>query len=147
MHRILKDTGSIYLQMDIKINHWIRCIMDDIFGYFNIRNEIIWKKSETGKGAKNSLFSKDHDTILYYTKSNVFTENKISQPNTSLFLKEFKYFDEISKKYFKIVNLGKYSKLSISKMKENNEIYTSSSGKQYKKYYLDDMQNNKLSDI
>lgn len=42
MYRILKDTGSIYLQMDTKINHWIRCIMDDIFGYNNFRNEIIW---------------------------------------------------------------------------------------------------------
>jgi site-specific DNA-methyltransferase (adenine-specific) len=42
MYRILKDTGTIYLQMDTKINHWIRCIMDDIFGYDNMRNEIIW---------------------------------------------------------------------------------------------------------
>ena len=41
MHRILKDTGSIYLQMDEKINHWMRCIMDDIFGYSNFRNNII----------------------------------------------------------------------------------------------------------
>jgi DNA modification methylase len=35
MYRILKDTGTIYLQIDTKINHWIRCIMDDIFGYDN----------------------------------------------------------------------------------------------------------------
>ena len=42
MHRVLKDTGSIYLQMDTRINHWIRCLMDDVFGYDNFRNEIIW---------------------------------------------------------------------------------------------------------
>ena len=41
IHRVLKDTGTVYLQMDTKINHWIRCIMDDIFGYNNMRNEII----------------------------------------------------------------------------------------------------------
>ena len=39
MHRLLKDTGSIYLQMDTRINHWMRCIMDDVFGYNNFRNE------------------------------------------------------------------------------------------------------------
>ena len=40
MHRILKDTGSIYLQMDTKVNHWIRCILDDVFNYSNFQNEI-----------------------------------------------------------------------------------------------------------
>ena len=42
MHRVLKSTGSIYLQMDYRIVHWVRCLMDDIFGYGNFRNEIIW---------------------------------------------------------------------------------------------------------
>jgi site-specific DNA-methyltransferase (adenine-specific) len=41
MHRVLKNTGSIYLQMDYRIIHWVRCMMDDIFGYGNFRNEII----------------------------------------------------------------------------------------------------------
>ena len=45
MHRILKDTGSVYLQMDYKISHWIRCILDDVFGYSNFINEIIWEKT------------------------------------------------------------------------------------------------------
>jgi site-specific DNA-methyltransferase (adenine-specific) len=41
MRRVLKETGTIYLQMDTKISHWVRCIMDDIFGYEMMRNEII----------------------------------------------------------------------------------------------------------
>ena len=41
MHRVLKDTGSIYLQMDTRINHWVRIILDDVFGYDNFRNEIV----------------------------------------------------------------------------------------------------------
>ena len=41
MHRVLKDTGSIYLQMDTRINHWIRIILDDVFGYDCFRNEIV----------------------------------------------------------------------------------------------------------
>lgn len=64
MHRILKNTGSIYLQMDTRINHWIRCIMDDIFGYDNFRNEIVWWY-KTGGSSKNE-FCKKHDVILFY---------------------------------------------------------------------------------
>ena len=41
MFRVLKNTGTIYLQCDIRINHWLRMMMDDIFGYENFRNEII----------------------------------------------------------------------------------------------------------
>jgi len=72
MHRILKPTGSIYLQMDTKINHWIRCIMDDVFGYDKFRNEIIYEQQ---KGGKRNGFQLAHDTIIYYSKSENFTFN------------------------------------------------------------------------
>ena len=42
MKRVLKQNGCIYLQMDTRINHWMRCLMDDVFGYQNFRNEIVW---------------------------------------------------------------------------------------------------------
>jgi len=73
MHRILKPTGSIYLQMDTKINHWVRCLMDDVFGYENFRNEIVWGYSWGGV-SKNKYPSK-HDHILYYSKTNKYTYN------------------------------------------------------------------------
>jgi site-specific DNA-methyltransferase (adenine-specific) len=64
MHRILKPTGSIYLQMDTRINHWMRCIMDDIFGYSNFLNEIVWWY-KTG-GISKTEYCKKHDVILFY---------------------------------------------------------------------------------
>ena len=73
MHRILKETGSIYLQMDSRISHWVRCILDDVFGYNNFRNEIIWCYNTGGKSKK--WFSKKHDNILWYSKSNKYTFN------------------------------------------------------------------------
>lgn len=73
MHRILKSTGSIYLQMDTRINHWMRCLMDDVFGYKNFRNEIAWKY-EYGRRNTN-FFGRKHDVILLYTKSRLFTWN------------------------------------------------------------------------
>ena len=73
MKRVLKDTGSIYLQMDTAIPHWIRCIMDDIFGYENFLNELIW--CYKSGGASNKYFSKKHDIILLYKKSKKYIFN------------------------------------------------------------------------
>ena len=64
MHRILKDTGSIYLQMDTKISHWIRCILDDVFGYDKFLNEIAW--CYTGASNNKKTYPKKHDVILFY---------------------------------------------------------------------------------
>jgi len=73
MHRILKDTGSIYLQMDTKINHWLRCILDDIFGYDKFINEIIVNNKRGGNG---KFFLKRHDNILFYSKTSKILFNK-----------------------------------------------------------------------
>ena len=73
MHRILKDTGSIYLQMDTRINHWMRILMDNVFGYDNFRNEIAWCYTMPNKLC--NYFPKKHDVILFYTKSNNYTFN------------------------------------------------------------------------
>lgn len=82
MHRTLSSTGSIYLHMDVRINHWIRCIMDDIFGCSNFKGEIIWHY-DLGNGPKNGL-KKKHDNILNYTKSKIFTYIPILIPSMNL---------------------------------------------------------------
>ena len=71
MHRVLKSTGSIYLQMDYRIEHWVRCMMDDIFGYGNFRNQIIW--SYRIQGVSKKKYPSKHDNILFYSKSNTYT--------------------------------------------------------------------------
>jgi len=67
MHRILKDTGSIYLQIGTKISHWIRLILDDVFGYYNFLNEISW--CYAGGGIPKNNYPKKHDVILFYSKT------------------------------------------------------------------------------
>jgi len=73
MHRILKPTGSIYLQMDTRINHWMRCIMDDVFGYDRFLNEKIWCYSTSG--CNKNKWTEKHDHILYYSKTKKRTWN------------------------------------------------------------------------
>ena len=73
MQRVLKPTGSIYLQMDYRINHWIRDLMDVVFGYDNFRNEIVWHYNSAPR--KKGCFGSRHDTILRYSKTHTFTFN------------------------------------------------------------------------
>jgi len=84
MHRVLKPTGSIYLQMDWRISHWIRCLMDNVFGYDNFKNTIVWCYG-AGGGHGKKYFRRTHDDIHFYTKSNEYTFNKqLNQYGSSL---------------------------------------------------------------
>lgn len=67
MKRLLRDDGTIFIQMDSRISHWVRCILDDIFGYDNFINEIIWHYSKMN--AVTSSFISNHDNIFSYGKS------------------------------------------------------------------------------
>ena len=78
MHRILRNTGAIYLQMDFRINHWIRLIMDDVFGYYNFQNEIVWLYN--GGGVTKKRFNRKHDTIYFYGKQSETNFNTQYQP-------------------------------------------------------------------
>ena len=73
MHRVLKSTGSIYLQMDYRISHWIRLMMDDIFGYDNFVNEIIWCYTMPNNNKRR--FNAKHDNIFSYSKTKDYTFN------------------------------------------------------------------------
>lgn len=66
MRRILKDTGSIYLHCDPTMSHYLKMVLDAVFGIKNFRNEIIW--CYTGPGSPNlRQFSRKHDVILWYS--------------------------------------------------------------------------------
>ena len=81
MHRILKETGSIYLHCDPYASHYLKLIMDAIFGEKNYRNEIIWCYGLGGSSSK--VFSRKHDIILFYTKSSNWYFDKPTMPSTS----------------------------------------------------------------
>ena len=78
MHRVLKDTGSIYLHCDPTASHYIKAMMDAIFGRRQFRNEIVWKYSRWT--ATSTRFQKMHDAIFWYAKGENHTFNKLLQP-------------------------------------------------------------------
>ncbi len=75
MHRILSKTGSIYLHCDPNVSHYLKCMMDAIFGLENYRNEIVWCYRRSAPASNR--FHRMHDIILFYTKTNdyVFTKS------------------------------------------------------------------------
>lgn len=93
MKPILRDTGSIYLHCDPAASHYIKVMMDGIFGHENFRSEIIWKRTSAHSGAKR--YGPVHDVILFYSKSDVYTWNKIFQPYDAEYIAEF--FDQKDK--------------------------------------------------
>ena len=77
MKRVLKDTGSIYLHCDPTASHYLKILMDAIFGIENFRNEIVWRIGwVSGFKTQKKGWIRNHDVLLYYTKSAEFTFNK-----------------------------------------------------------------------
>ncbi|MBZ0308276.1 MAG: site-specific DNA-methyltransferase, partial [Anaerolineae bacterium] len=68
LHRVLKPTGSLYLHCDPTASHYLKIILDTIFGLENFRNEIVWKRTPS-KGLATKKLPDNHDTILAYQKS------------------------------------------------------------------------------
>ena len=66
MHRILKDTGSIYLQCDYRLVHYLKVEMDKIFGIENFKNDIMWKRQPPrGAKATSRQYARNTDNILF----------------------------------------------------------------------------------
>lgn len=73
IRRVLKSTGSVYLHCDTSSSHYLRILMDEVFGENNFRSEIIWSYKRWSNSSKGLLPC--HQTIFYYTKSNVYAFN------------------------------------------------------------------------
>ena len=73
LHRVLKPTGSIYLHCDPRASHYLKLLMETMFGVANFRNEIIWRRTYAHNDPKR--FGRITDCILFYTKSGDYTWN------------------------------------------------------------------------
>jgi len=164
---LLSDEGSIFVQIDHNESHYLKLLLDNIFGRDNFRNEIVWKR-KTSVASKNSI-GNTHDIIFYYSKSNLHKYNPI-------FLG---YSDEYIKKQFKKDKSGrlfrrhdviaspglggnspKYeykgytpktrwllSKEKIIEMDKKGNLGWTKGGVPYRKLYLDELSGQPLGDV
>ncbi len=93
MYRVLRNDGSIYLHCDPTASHYLKGLMDAIFGKMNFRNEIIW---HYGLGAFNATkhFARKHDILLFYTKSSEYVFNVQRGEPTQAMLSKYSHHDE-----------------------------------------------------
>lgn len=118
MKELLSDKGSIYVHLDWHVGHYVKIILDEIFGKNNFVNEIIWSYQGTGEPKK--AYKRKHDNILYYSKNTdyIFNENYAAE------------------------QISDFSKTKYNKSDENGNLYKEirhSDGKIYRQYIKENM--------
>ena len=93
MHRILKPTGSVYLHCDPTASHYIKALMDSIFGHENFRNEIVWKRTSAHSGARR--WGPIHDALLFYSRGQRYTWNRTYQEHDPEYVERFYRFSDV----------------------------------------------------
>lgn len=100
MHRVLKPTGSLYLHCDPTMSHYIKLVLDQIFGPMRFKNEIIWKRSHP-KGHAFTRFASNHDIILAYSKdpSKTTWNTQYNQYDPDKINQQYSLIDEDGRRY------------------------------------------------
>ena len=96
MRRVMKPRGSIYLHCDPTASHYLKLLMDAVFGPASFRTEIVWKRSSAHSDAKQgrAQHGRIHDVILFYTKSDEWFWNHIFTPYNQEYVDDFYKFRE-----------------------------------------------------
>src|SRR5712692_751005 len=102
LRRVLKSTGSLYLHCDPTASHYLKIVLDTIFGSQNFRNEIVWKR-KTGRGdtgGTSKKFGTTTDLLLFYGKTEATTFHQLYRANNPEYIEKFfKYVDEDGRRY------------------------------------------------
>jgi site-specific DNA-methyltransferase (adenine-specific) len=172
LHRVLKPTGSLYLHCDPTASHYLKLILDTIFGPQNFRNEIIWKRTSAHSDTKQGNvvhMGRIHDVILFYTKSDTVRRIEQYQPYSESYVKSFyRYTDPDGRKYrlgdltgpggaakgnpqyefLGVTRYWRYSKEHMQELYEQGRIVQTKPGAvpAYKRY-LDEMPGTPLQDV
>lgn len=162
LHRVLKPTGSIYLHCDPTASHYLKIILDTIFGGNNFVNEIVWKRSDAHSDAKQGAkhFGRLHDVLLLYAKSeeSVFNQMYVPLPQSTI-ENWYKNIEEGTGRLYNkadvtgpggaskgnpyyewngITKYWRYSKERMEKLEAVGKLVYSKSGMVYEKRYLDE---------
>jgi adenine specific DNA methylase Mod len=95
LHRVLKETGSIYLHCDPTASHYLKILMDGVFGAVNFRNEITWKRTTAHSDAKQGrkAFGNVADTLLFYGKGEEIAFHHQHADYDPQYLKKYRHDD------------------------------------------------------
>jgi site-specific DNA-methyltransferase (adenine-specific) len=104
LHRVLKDRGSLYLHCDPTASHYLKLVLDAVFGAENFQNEITWKRTTTHSDSKT--WSRVSDTILFYTKSKTIIWNTPREPHSEEYKStKYRYDDDDGRGLYRLDNM------------------------------------------
>lgn len=163
LHRVLKETGSIYLHCDPTASHYLKIVMDAVFGGENFRNEIVWRRSHAHSDSKQGTqhFGRITDTLMFYGKGPSSTWNSLYLPYDEEYVeRDYRRVDENGRRYridnlqgpggaekgnprYEVMGVTRYWRYSQEKMrqliKEGRVIQTRPGAVPQYKRYLDEM--------
>jgi len=171
IHELMSDDGSLYVHLDYKKSHYIKTVLDEVFGEQNFRSEIIWKRTDAHNDTKG--IGKIHDTILHYSRGPVVIWNPIFTPlSTKTADTWYKHIDEDTGRRYNKADLtargvrrgetGKpwrginptkkgnhwrYQPAKLDQLHKQELIVFSESGMPYLKRNLDESKGTTLQDI
>lgn len=163
LHRVLKPTGSFYLHCDPSASHYIKIVLDGIFGRENFQNEIVWKRSHAHNDGKQGAahYGRVTDSILFYAVSGKATWNRQYTPYDAAYIaRDYRHMDpdgrryridnmrgpggaEKGNPYYEVMGVSRYWAYSKAKMdemiKQGRVIQTKPGAVPQYKRYLDEM--------
>lgn len=171
LHRVLKPTGSIYLHCDPTASHYLKLLLDAVFGFKNYRNEIIWRRygvhNDVGQGSKH--FGRVHDIVMLYGKTEQVTWNQVFRPLSKESIEQtYRHIEEGTGRKFTTtpltgpggeekgnpvyewnghVRAWRYSKETMEKLDKQGRLYYSKTGYPRQKLYLDESRGVPIQDI
>lgn len=171
IRELLCENGSVFVHLDYKKSHYIKCICDEVFGESNFRSEIIWKRTDAHNDTKG--IGKIHDMILHYSKTSEMIWNPIFTPLSAKTAdKWYRHIDEATGRRYNKADLtargtrrgetGKswrginptdkgnhwrYQPSKLTELDKQGLIVFSKSGMPYLKRYLDDSKGTTLQDM
>jgi len=110
LYRVLKPTGSFYYHCDWHASHYVKVMLDQIWGGNGFRTEIVWKRT-SAKGLAFRSYPNNHDTIFFYTNNNDYTFNRQYLPHNENYIKQFyKYVEPGTGRRYRLDNLANPNK-------------------------------------
>ena len=139
LHRVLKPTGSLYLHCDPTASHYIKLLLDAVFGLVNYRNEIVWHYGGRGAKAIAAQFARNHDILLMYTKHNgthLFNRQYTERRFTEAEARARGLRQDEQGRWFKTAPRGDYTDESVRQLDAEGRIYRTKTGSVRIKYFL-----------
>lgn len=124
LHRVLKPTGSLYLHCDPTASHYLKVMLDAIFGPERFRNEIVWKRTpfSGSSKARAQQLPRSHDAILFYSSTDERTWHGPTLPYGDDYLARFKWDDHDGRGAYRKTLLKTYSEVTFKRLEADNRL-------------------------